>query len=366
MEWLSSISDERWADIIGHLSLLSAAGFGLLALLTDYKKDGKITFWGKVAVIGIALSTVLSIASGTVQDRLQAAADTKAREDRDIQTDRFTRQIAELRNLNRGMVEINRRSTDLLLQLGRSVRAQDRMLSTQTTLLSNARRSMLLTAGLTAQERENTDRVLRSLWDEANRISGGRLELLVTSTCNLEGERTMPLLFANAFATVTLLDEEQAAADDRGELTGWAAVGTIGKALYSFRQESITATIENLQTLTRFHSFIAFVPDEISSPDRWRNGYVKILLVNASPSFPGIDALTAAATPPTEQRAGRQAQGLQLPCEAEATVIANGRMVASGEGPVMLVRESDGAISLVLETAAEPVEEESLPTFTGR
>lgn len=386
---------EFWVELIGYASIVSVAIFGLIGALSkewDRRKEkaaaakaqtqtaeaegstaGKASSfsWSYVAAIGIILSAVFAMTSNILQDWIdtekQAEAAEKALADRQEQDRRFNAQIGHLASLNDQMRTANDASRSLMDGMGRSLQSQRRLLTAQDMLLTNARRAMLMTAGLTRQERENTTRVLRSVWDEANRISGGRVELLVTTTCGLEGEQSTPLLFANGVAVVTLLDESEANEDERGELEGWNAVATLGRSLYSFRQDSITASIEELQTLTRFHSFLAFLPDEISSPDQWRAGYLKIMLISRSPSIPGFDALVAAGTPVSERQGagipGRQQ--LRLPCEVNTTVFANGRMVGGGEAPVILVRDSNGEVSLVVETEAERVEEDSLPTFGG-
>jgi len=45
------------------ISMLGAAGFGALALLTEYKdkSTNQITKWGRIALVGIVLTAVFSI-----------------------------------------------------------------------------------------------------------------------------------------------------------------------------------------------------------------------------------------------------------------------------------------------------------------
>jgi hypothetical protein len=121
MQWLATVDDQTWVDVITKASLLAAAGFGLLGLLTDYKKDGRITRWGKVAAGGIVLSAVLSILSGSlknnVQARASAAANRKERIERDVQAGRFARQIAQLQSLNERMAGVNRDSRTLIANM---------------------------------------------------------------------------------------------------------------------------------------------------------------------------------------------------------------------------------------------------------
>jgi len=90
------------------------------------------------------------------------------------------------------MREVSRNNIRLLGDMRRSLAAQD-------LLLTNARRSLLLTAGLGVQERENSARVLLGLWNESTRVTAGLIVLQITAYCGpVRADRDFPRLFTDA------------------------------------------------------------------------------------------------------------------------------------------------------------------------
>ena len=63
--------------IVKFISLALAAGFAILGTTTDYKKKGKITKWGRIAIIGVVISGLVSVVILGIEES------TKAQEKRD-------------------------------------------------------------------------------------------------------------------------------------------------------------------------------------------------------------------------------------------------------------------------------------------
>lgn len=373
MEWLDNRNVlEFLVDLIGYASIVSAAIFGMIGLFADYKVEGRTTVWGKVAAVGIVLSAVFGLTSAVLSQRAETAQRNQDRIEAEKERERaeaqYAGQIAQLLGINRRITGVNQTSSTLLGRMGESLAAQERTLAAQEVLLGSARQSMLMTSGLTLQERENTLRVLRSVWDEANRITGSRFEVLLKAQCDTGAETIAPPLFANATLFVTLLDERQAEEHDSGaELTGSAALELLGTSLFSFQQDNSLSTSGAPVGLSRFHSFMALFPDEVASPDVWRSGYFKTVVTTVAPaSFPGREALLEEAARRTGDASAKAGELGELPCEAVATVFANGRMLGETSGPVQLIKERDGTLLLGVETPAVSVEEGALPVFVAR
>ena len=368
MHWLSTISDERWVDIITRISLLSAAGFGLLALFTEYrrKEDGKITGWGMFAAFGIVGSAVLSIAASAFQDRVEAADAKLAKERREEDDKRFQRQIAELGVLKREMAEANAASLVLHDKSDATLAAQDRLLSSQNSLLTSSRSTILRMAGLSIAQRQGTDSVLRGLWNEANRIEGGRMELLAAVKCETASQQTTPLLFRGGSAIVTMLNREQSEILRKGPSVVEMALlaDKFGsQTVFSFQENS---ALMGPEAVTRFHSFGAYDPDEISSPEVWRTGSAITGITAPVPenfADMGLGAIPAASVSADRETRPVNERRRQLPCTADLVLFVNGRQLTSGDAPIIIGRDAAGILSLSASPPIRPIQGNNLPRY---
>jgi hypothetical protein len=359
-------------NLIGYASIVSAAVFGMIGLFAEYKVDGKTTVWGKVAAVGIALSAAFGLTSTVLQRRAEAAQHEDdrlaAEKERKDAQQKYDSQIAQLLRLNAQVTGVNQTSSALMQRMGASLLAQQRTLSAQRLLLTSARQAMTLTSGLTAQERENTGRVLKSLWDDTNRIDGARIEIVASATCETDDGERGELLFDNGMATVSLFTDEEAEQDARGEFTGWERLSVLERSLYSFQQASARLGPE-LGAVTRFHSFISWGPDLTSNPELWRTSHGQITIIApVSPELRRIAAAAVAEAPaqsrPTSSPSPISRGSLQVvPCEASAAVVANGRMVMEAEAPVKIARDADGVETLQVEFPLQEIEDDRLPVF---
>jgi hypothetical protein len=192
------------------------------------------------------------------------------------------------------------------------------------------------------EESANTGRVLRSLWEEADRIEGSRIEAIATTSCiERNSRKPVPVIGKGATVFLTVLNKEslEALREWRQSSAGWAAVAT---SLFSVGQEELTLDAEMGGVGVRFPSFYALVPDLISSFDLWRGAYVEM-------------SLSAPAPPPSLTKALASSRSTSPP-----------EVGAGASAPIALVRERDGTSHLLAEFAAEPVNNSQLPIFAGR
>ena len=290
MAWLGD--REFWLNLIGYASIVSAAIFGLLALFTDYKKEGKITRWGRLYAGGIALSAVFAMTSSVLQKRIAAdeaaAGAESARRQQERQQTQFDTQLDHLQRLNGQMAWVNENSSTILDRMTASLR-------TQARLLTSAQQGMLLTSRLGVQERENTGRVLRGLWDETNRISANSVVVNLTFTCMGRGPGNLPALFPQGSGVVAELilwhqgDEERipprsqwVASDrfDRTKLILHAPDGGVHLTSIAHQpvlQQTRTGDVAVNGQAVRFASFSGDI-SRYAYPESWRDLFVELRL----------------------------------------------------------------------------------------
>lgn len=75
--------------IIKLLSVIVTAAFTILGIMTDYKKDGKVTLWGRVAAIGATLSLLFSALLLGLEQKQIAAANRTALEEKRQANEKF-------------------------------------------------------------------------------------------------------------------------------------------------------------------------------------------------------------------------------------------------------------------------------------
>src|SRR5262245_44793518 len=84
-------------SILRLLGIVLSGVFGVLGLLTEYKdKDGKVTRWGKTALAGICLSTVVALAAGVRESRKATRAAPDAERQTRLQLQRSNEILADL------------------------------------------------------------------------------------------------------------------------------------------------------------------------------------------------------------------------------------------------------------------------------
>ena len=168
-------------DTMTVFSVISAAGFGLLGLFTDYKgDDNKVTLWGRLAAAGIVASALISILLSTLHDRLQANSDRRnavaAALLQATDSDRFNTQLGKLATVEGGLGSVLKDSETVRGQLGRSIASQQRQLAAANGVARD------LETGNRAA-RDDADRLLRRVYASAEQVSARDVKARVAVAC---------------------------------------------------------------------------------------------------------------------------------------------------------------------------------------
>lgn len=111
--------------IVKFTSLILAAAFAILGTVTDYKVDGKVTKWGRVAIIGVVVSGLLSSILLGLEERNKAAEKDK--------TDKA--KIEDLNKANQEKEDLYKRFDDLFKNTEKNLDAtQENIKRTEETL----------------------------------------------------------------------------------------------------------------------------------------------------------------------------------------------------------------------------------------
>jgi hypothetical protein len=380
MAWLGD--KEFWVGLIGYASIVSAALFGLLALFTDYKKEGRVTRWGRLYAGGIALSAVLALTSSVLQKQIsadaQAAGQRAAGEERARQKGQFDTQLEQFRGLNRQMGRVNDANNRLIASMTETLRGQ-------ATLLGHTQRGLLLTAGLGVQERQNTGRVLRGLWDESTRVRNGAVVARVTAICDpVRPGHGLPRLIPDD-ATAQLRVAPLAAAQALRPFNMFADSPRLPATL-QFVSMNPRVMVRRLRQ-GEFEAsgeaavFESFYTDgsAIERPEQWEGVAVE-LLISADPAnivaelseamgqpAGGREALAGWFEIPANIRDNPSYLIAVLPCGLEMELWVNGRRVAQSTGLLVHVREGGSGVEYLL--AKFPIVETArnvFPRFAGQ
>jgi hypothetical protein len=351
MGWIGSITDQRWSQIIATISLIATAAFGILALVTNYRQEDRITRWGKIAAGGIIGSAILSILAGILQDRIQAASDHAAQNDRNIQSGRFDQQIRALSSLNEETSSLNRKNVSLLDAMEQSGKVQKRIISAQRILLGNAEKSMLLTTRLTGIEKSNTGVVLKSMWDESNRVEAGKASLMVNVDCDTADGQVAPAIFASGSSAVVAVGH-----------SGDDSIDGISRSMFSYSPEFQYIETDEYQMTTWFRSFFSVLPDEIADPEVWRHAQASILV---SGPVPTEMYKTKWSNEPPISLPKTSADGdVEVPCTASIMLFVNGRILFDGKSPISI--ETNNGSRTLTATFEGDFDGDQLPTYAGK
>lgn len=378
--------------LVGYASIVSAAIFGMIGLFAEYKVDGKTTVWGKVAAVGIALSAAFGLTSAVLQRRADAAHRELSRiaadDERRKSEKQYREQVGRLFEINRTVAGVNETSATLLKNMGTSLEAQDRMLTDQRRLLANARESMLMTSRLQSQQRRGTTKVLRGLWNEANRVSGATIVAAVAYNCSVGWDAYFPILPEEGRAQLTLVPMAKVAAEGV-PLTRFRAGYVQGSVDLTAIDQRTTLHREptgevGFQQISRFSPF-AFGADDLealSSPENWDGMAVELMVVGVQPDLAqrmaavasrpvrGRDALAekydlsagVAAAPGPDDDGARVAV---MPCQADMFLFINDRQVAEAQGLVVQLwdRPGDRIGRIIVKFPIVAVDTDDFPRF---
>jgi hypothetical protein len=224
------------------VSITAAGVFGAMGLLTKYKDDesGKINKWGKVALAGIIMSALISLSlqflESSRESLKQQLAAAKSAADARLAEESATRTAKKLEDIftaaqttEEKQSENLKISTGLKDDLQTSLDRQNRNLK-QTEVVARkmdtslntldkvkSGNNAILSAAVESATREtrNTIGILRTIWNESNRVEASQISAVVTFTYMGEIVAAPPKLFDGG-ETLTLRVIDRSAA---GSLT---------------------------------------------------------------------------------------------------------------------------------------------------
>ena len=379
MTWLEGLI--RFLQVA---AILSGAVFATLALFTEYKKDGKVTKYGRVAVVGIVLSALFSLGTQWGQSKLDSeqgqAANEKAGRQLAEEGRRFRQQMGRLNALSSNLITLGSQNLELRVRAEQS-------LAQLAAVQARVGESLLATRRIGAQDQRNTAQVLRTMWDDANRINASSLVVAVNYSCGpVTGD--FPRLMDDGATMVVrvarLTDRQRASLSPTGFHTS-LLLGSADAATFRSADQRITVsrapTVDGAQIdqTARFTSFQSPNLGQFSDPANWRGAVVEAIIFTYQP---GLLAAAAAATPDLPL-GGRAEVGnhydlssvrndgdyslSMLDCPVQMTLVVNGRYVATAEGRIVHVIEHDEDVRglLVVKFPVVPVDEAAFSTFGG-
>jgi hypothetical protein len=356
--------------ILQVLSILAAAGFAALALLTDYKKDGRITRHGRWAVLGIVLSALLSLATQWASAAVDRDKDRRASGEKAAE---LVRSAARYRSQIVLLRAVIGREREAIAAVGRT---QDRV---SASLVQLGRLQTRVTSGIRAvrvvgeQEDRHTAHVLRTLWEDSNRVDSNSIVAGVTFTCENVRDRTLPRLLPQGLLAVFKVS-------DRNPDTG--SPGSESEVLVA--ADSTHTDVPSERTDGRYDMIESDVYSvfrgelrDFARIERWRGAWMTFTVAGDAP---GLFAAYAAASGdrllnhpsrrrapagPGERLMGDAPEARQvIPCDASLTLFLNGRQIGHAEGFLYeSAPGSEGAGSVKLLFPPFKVEPEALPRF---
>lgn len=357
---------ELLIDLIGYASIVSAAIFGLIGLFTEYKKDGKITLWGRLAAGGIGVSAVFAMTSAVLQKQLNTEQQQTARESaanqQAQQRRQFNAQLGQLTGLNHKMSGVNKANGLLLGRMEKSLEGQQR--------------SLLLTTALGRKQDVHTARMLRTMWNDANRITSSSLFLMTNYECPVRPGAELPSLFdENTIATVgfSTRAELRTLKHPLNTLKGDNLLSTDVGALPQKIAHLPGTNSNDEMHLMIFGPFILENADVLTDPENWRGAGVDAFLYAPLPvplaqlrsaldsDFLSVQTLDATYTVPEDMR---KLVAAVLPCNGEAELLVNGREVMDAHVPVIVFSgEGSELLYVAMKIPAQIADPKAFPTF---
>lgn len=382
----------KLVDVLQVASILSAAAFAALALFTEYKHDGKITRFGRIAVAGIVLSALFSLGTqwGKAEiDRQKAEAARLEEAERRKQADiRDAKELGHYRNQMQGLSNVLGLQNVALDGTRDLLGRMQTSLHRQQLLEAQARGTLLAVEATRSQEKANTIRVLRGMWDESNRVSGGRIVAVVAYQCAVDREKYVPILPDEARAELTLVPMAAVAAE-RLPLNRFRAAYIRNSVDLVALDEKTTLVKDpigeiQIQQLSRFSPFGlgADALDALAHPENWSGIGVELRIIGTQPGL--AERVAAVARKPLrgpeglaekyDLRAGilhgaTADAGVRvkvLPCSADMALFINDRQVAEAQGLVAQVSDAadEGIGRVFVKFPIVPVETKEFPRFT--
>ena len=218
---------DLWISGMKVVSIVASGAFGMLGLLTKYKEGDRMTRWGRIALGGIVFSAVLSLslqllqtAKETAKQQAEAArsaiearkaeeaARATSKQLKDILTTAQTTSDQQSKNLAEAQVITGKMDTSL---------------KTQGDVLAGNREILSGVGEGARRDVRNTIGILRTIWDESNRIEAKQMTIAITYTFSREVNKPPPGLFENGETLSIRAVSKNSAGSLRYPLNRWSS-----------------------------------------------------------------------------------------------------------------------------------------------
>ena len=293
--------------------------------------------------------------------------------------DRYRTQMDRLAGLFGLQQQSLGRSEDLAARMQDSLRRQ-------LLLQAQVRGTLAAVDATRVQEQTNTVRVLRTMWDDANRIHGGRIAVVASYSCSVVGsgkdfpailgrDAEVELRVAPASALAALRRPADSFASNM-TLTEGVDFWGVDQQLTTFRSRSVDG--DEVTQLSRFSPLRAEDMGALATPEGWRDVALEVIISGDQPGLTkmvreamtgeeigGKERLAKAYFLPAELRDDDDYSVFVLPCTVEMAVLVNDRLVANGKALPVQVQEwdEDRRAKVVVKFPVVRANRDVFPTF---
>jgi hypothetical protein len=342
------------------ISILATAGFAAFGLFTKYKDDdGRITTAGRIAVVGIGLSALLSLGTQSVKAEVDRR---KAKEADDKHQSELTEQV---RHFNEQAAKLQRLDASQSIALKAAYRLQNRVETSLTDLnllQDRVGQSIRAINTIGVKQDQYTARMLYTMWVDANRIGADSLKALVRYDCPRRAGTALPVLF-------------------RQDTVADINIKTSKAETYQLRSLSVTraqmdpfgAHANQTNYVITFDRFFGSALEMLSDPDSWRGATIAFSILGSYPD--SVSDLRAALSKETlgPDAVARNFNVVQLrdlvavlPCPVDVDFFINDRFVVKVQGAYPALFRYGDRQRVMIKTEAKRVSEDGFPRFVTR
>lgn len=139
--------------IVKLMSFIGTAAFTILGIMTEYKKGGKVTFWGRVAATGATISLLFSVLLLGLEQRGLAESNRQAAQQKE---------------------EANKKFDGILTRVEDNIKGTDLTLTTTGQIAGDVKKSVDVQAGVVAQTQKIANNLDTTLVEQRKILEGNR------------------------------------------------------------------------------------------------------------------------------------------------------------------------------------------------
>lgn len=256
------------------IATVSAAFFGILGLLNDYKdEEGKVTWTGRIAIGGIVLAALLSFFTREIEGELDALKkseeEQKDLDRQELLLNGFESVLSDLETVSSDVTTLKKDSDSLRGAMRTSVALQ-----TESGIeLQTAAEKI---AQISNQQLTDSQSLLDFIWKQSNRADLNNIQARLDFYCALNDPSNKyqadPFFGENVAGKLRLFEDGSNSANFKAELVSSESI-----------IRSSQTSIGNLRAIRQYYDF-EFRPDSGSSyieyyrGEKWANGHIEIEL----------------------------------------------------------------------------------------